>query len=94
MPGWIPTGWNEALEAIRAEQQIYLARDFADIENRIRGWLARPPQPRQTGRLLRPAGEGGDEFDAFVRQLCSNSSMRTTAGIREQFSEAITLQQT
>ncbi|HEY6328538.1 MAG TPA: hypothetical protein VI756_04305 [Blastocatellia bacterium] len=78
MPGWVPTGWGDAVDALRGESQIYPAQDFSDMEMTVRQWLTSPPVAQESSPLLRPEGEGIDEFKSIVARLTTPRSLHST----------------
>ena len=68
IPGWLDFGWNQALAEI---SNLYLAPDFAHLEEQIRAWLDRPPRgDKEAAELfLYPPRAGRREFVAYVQAL-------------------------
>jgi hypothetical protein len=61
MPGWIDYGWNDGLVEL---SNCYLARDFRDLEERLRLWLKVQPQDSEppNANFLHPSGMGKEDF--------------------------------
>jgi hypothetical protein len=74
MPGWIDFGWNQALTGV---PNIYLARDFVDLEQRLLVWLGDPPEVSEevAKYFVRPSGEDRSSFLSLMNELASGGQI-------------------
>ena len=68
MPGWIDYGWNKALEEVRC---VSLARDFADLQERLSARLSAWHSDDSNGasHFVRHSDEGREKFVSTMRHL-------------------------
>ena len=71
MPGWIDFGWNKALVGV---PRVYLACDFADLEQRLTNWLEDPPKVSTdvAEYFVRSPGEDRSSFLSLINELVSS----------------------
>lgn len=71
MPGWIDFGWNKALIDV---PNVYLSRDFVDLEQRLMAWMWDPPKASEevAEYFVRSSGEDRVSFLSLINDLVSS----------------------